>query len=71
MNKAEYRRLVRILTARACRALNVATAKGEDWVLADPASPLPTLFQRLSSSGPRNSFSSVGRPRHSRGFWRR
>jgi DNA-directed RNA polymerase specialized sigma24 family protein len=35
MNDAEYRRLVRILTARACRALNVAAAKGEDWVLAE------------------------------------
>ena len=30
MNEAEYRRLLRILTVRACRALSVAASKGED-----------------------------------------
>jgi DNA-directed RNA polymerase specialized sigma24 family protein len=34
MNDAEYRSLLKILTARACRALRVAASKGEDWVLA-------------------------------------
>jgi DNA-directed RNA polymerase specialized sigma24 family protein len=34
MNEAEYRRLYRILIARACRVLCVAASKGEDWVLA-------------------------------------
>jgi DNA-directed RNA polymerase specialized sigma24 family protein len=33
MNDAEYRRLVKILTVRACRALRVAAWKGEDRVL--------------------------------------
>ena len=35
MNEAEYRRLLKILTVRACRALSVAASKGEDWVLAE------------------------------------
>jgi RHS repeat-associated protein len=35
MNEAEYRRLLKILTVRACRALRVAASKGEDWVLAE------------------------------------
>jgi DNA-directed RNA polymerase specialized sigma24 family protein len=35
MNDAEYRRLLRILTVRACRVLRVAASKGEDWVLGE------------------------------------
>jgi DNA-directed RNA polymerase specialized sigma24 family protein len=35
MNDAEYRRLLKILTVRACRALRVAASKGDDWVLAE------------------------------------
>ena len=35
MNEAEYRRLLKILTVRACRVLRVATSKGDDWVLAE------------------------------------
>jgi DNA-directed RNA polymerase specialized sigma24 family protein len=35
MNEAEYRRLLKILTVRACRALSVAASKGETWVLAE------------------------------------
>src|SRR5580704_5224044 len=35
MNEAEYRRLLKMLTLRACRVFRVATSKGEDWVLAE------------------------------------
>ena len=35
MNDAEYRRLLKILTARACRVLNVAMSYGEDWLLPE------------------------------------
>jgi DNA-directed RNA polymerase specialized sigma24 family protein len=35
MNDAEYRRLLRILTTRACRVLKVATSHGEDWLLPE------------------------------------
>ncbi len=35
MNDAEYRRLLRILTARASRVLNVAASYGEDWLLPE------------------------------------
>ena len=35
MDDAEYRRLLKILTARACRVLNVATSYGEDWLLPE------------------------------------
>jgi DNA-directed RNA polymerase specialized sigma24 family protein len=35
MNEAEYRKLLKILTVRACRALSVAASKGETWVLAE------------------------------------
>jgi len=35
MNDAEYRRLLKILTVRACRVLSVAGSKGDDWVLAE------------------------------------
>lgn len=35
MNEAEYRRLLKILTVRACRALSVATSKGDSWVIAE------------------------------------
>lgn len=35
MNDAEYRRLLKILTARACRVLKVATSNGEDWLLPE------------------------------------
>ena len=35
MNDAEHRKLVRILTARACRVLRVAASKGEDWLLPE------------------------------------
>ena len=35
MNETEYRRLLKILTVRACRALSVAASKGETWVLAE------------------------------------
>jgi len=35
MNEAEYRRLLKILTVRACRVLSVAASKGESWILAE------------------------------------
>jgi DNA-directed RNA polymerase specialized sigma24 family protein len=35
MNDAEYRRLLKILTVRACRVLRVAASKGDDWVLGE------------------------------------
>ena len=35
MNDAEYRRLLKILTVRACRVLHVAASKGDDWVLGE------------------------------------
>ncbi len=35
MNDAEYRRLLKVLTVRACRVLRVAASKGEDRVLAE------------------------------------
>lgn len=35
MNETEYRRLLKILTARACRVLRVATTCGEDWLLPE------------------------------------
>jgi DNA-directed RNA polymerase specialized sigma24 family protein len=35
MNEAEYRRLLKMLTLRACRVFRVAVSKGEDWVLAE------------------------------------
>ena len=35
MNDAEYRRLLKILTARACRVLKVATSHGDDWLLPE------------------------------------
>jgi DNA-directed RNA polymerase specialized sigma24 family protein len=40
MNDAEYRRLLKILTVRACRAVKVAEWKGEDWILAAGKSPV-------------------------------
>jgi hypothetical protein len=62
MNDVEYRRLVSILTVRACRALKVFASKGDDWILAAGKSP-PTMSQERSSSGVLISFSSRGRPR--------
>jgi DNA-directed RNA polymerase specialized sigma24 family protein len=35
MSDAEYRRLLKVLTVRACRVFGVAASKGEDWVLAE------------------------------------
>jgi len=35
MTDAEYRRLLKILTLRACRALRVAASNGEGWILAE------------------------------------
>jgi DNA-directed RNA polymerase specialized sigma24 family protein len=35
MNEGEYRRLLKILTVRACRVLRVATSKGDDWTLGE------------------------------------
>lgn len=35
MNETEYRRLLKILTVRACRVLSVAASQGETWVLAE------------------------------------
>jgi DNA-directed RNA polymerase specialized sigma24 family protein len=35
MNDAEYRRLLKILTVRACRVFSVAASKGDDWVLGE------------------------------------
>jgi len=35
MNDAEYRRLLKTLTARACRVLKVAASHGEDWLLPE------------------------------------
>ena len=35
MNEGEYRRLLKILTVRACRVLRVVTSKGDDWVLGE------------------------------------
>ena len=47
MNAAEYRRLLRILTVRACRALKIAAAKGEDWILAAGKSPADYAAETL------------------------
>ncbi len=35
MIEGEYRRLLKILTVRACRVLRVATSRGDDWVLGE------------------------------------
>lgn len=35
MDDTEYRRLLKILTARACRVLRVTTSYGEDWILSE------------------------------------
>jgi DNA-directed RNA polymerase specialized sigma24 family protein len=35
MSDTEYRRLLKILTARACRVLKVAMSYGEDWLLPE------------------------------------
>jgi DNA-directed RNA polymerase specialized sigma24 family protein len=47
MNDAEYRRLVKILAARACRALRLAASKGEDWILAEGKSPTDYAAETL------------------------
>lgn len=47
MNDAEYRRLVKILTVRACRALKVVASKGEDWILASGKSPADYVAETL------------------------
>lgn len=47
MNDAEYRRLLKILTVRACRALRVAASKGEDWILAAGKSPADYAAETL------------------------
>jgi len=47
MDDAEYRRLLKILTVRACRALKVAASKGEDWVLAAGKSPADYAAETL------------------------
>jgi len=47
MNEAEYRRLLKILTVRACRAFSVAVWKGEDWVLAAGKSPADYAAETL------------------------
>jgi DNA-directed RNA polymerase specialized sigma24 family protein len=47
MNDAEYRRLVKILTVRACRALKLAASKGEDWILAEGKSPADYAAETL------------------------
>jgi DNA-directed RNA polymerase specialized sigma24 family protein len=35
MNETEYRRLLKILTVRACRVLRVTASKGEDWLIPE------------------------------------
>jgi DNA-directed RNA polymerase specialized sigma24 family protein len=47
MNETEYRRLLKILTVRACRALKVAASKGEDWILAAGKSPADYAAETL------------------------
>lgn len=47
MNDAEYRRLVKILTVRACRALKLAASKGEDWILTEGKSPADYAAETL------------------------
>jgi DNA-directed RNA polymerase specialized sigma24 family protein len=47
MNDAEYRRLIKLLTVRACRVLKIAAAKGEDWILAAGKSPTDYAAETL------------------------
>lgn len=47
MNDAEYRRLLKMLTLRACRALKIAAAKGEDWILGAGKSPADYAAETL------------------------
>ena len=47
MNDAEYRRLIKMLTVRACRVLKIAAAKGEDWILAAGKSPTDYAAETL------------------------
>jgi DNA-directed RNA polymerase specialized sigma24 family protein len=47
MNDAEYRRLLKLLTVRACRALKIAASKGEDWILAAGKSPTDYAAETL------------------------
>ena len=47
MNDAEYRRLLKMLTVRACRALKISAAKGEDWILAAGKSPADYAAETL------------------------
>jgi DNA-directed RNA polymerase specialized sigma24 family protein len=47
MNDAEYRRLIKMLTVRACRVLKIAAAKGEDWILAAGKSPADYAAETL------------------------
>lgn len=47
MTDAEYRRLLKMLTVRACRALKIARARGEDWILAAGKSPIDYAAETL------------------------
>lgn len=47
MDDAEYRRLLKILTVRACRVLGLAGSKGEDWILAEGKSPADYAAETL------------------------
>gem|GEM_PF-2266398 len=47
MNDAEYRRLLKMLTVRACRALKIAAAKGGEWILAAGKSPVDYAAETL------------------------
>ncbi|MGO4213136.1 hypothetical protein AB4Y89_11645 [Terriglobus sp. 2YAB30_2] len=47
MNDAEYRRLLKMLTVRACRVLKIAASKGEDWILAAGKSPADYAAETL------------------------
>jgi len=54
MNDAEYRRLVKLLTVRACRALKLTVSKGEDWILAEGKSPADYAAETLILWGTNN-----------------
>jgi DNA-directed RNA polymerase specialized sigma24 family protein len=54
MNDAEYRRLVKLLTVRACRALKLTASKGEDWILAEGKSPADYAAETLILWGTNN-----------------
>lgn len=47
MNDAEYLRLLKMLTVRACRVLKIAAWKGEDWILAAGKSPADYAAETL------------------------